>query len=109
MSDSETEKQIQPELDAKIEAEEKARQEAARRKAESSEDDLDKRIRKHVGNLYNEIEGGRFVDCPGCGDKILKRNGTCKRCGTKYDVKSGKWVKDTPDISPRKSGIPWLR
>lgn len=82
---------------ARITAEEKARQDIANKNPGISDDELDKRVRKVVADLYAEVQSSRYIDCPSCGDRILRKNGTCKRCRTKFNVKSGVWEQDAPE------------
>jgi len=102
----EQETQEQEEQEEK-KSEEQATRPAPRKKALNADPDLDGYIEKHVKNLYREIETGRYIECSTCGDKILRKNGTCKRCGMKYDPKKSTWVKDAPEVQDTRP--PWLR
>jgi DNA-directed RNA polymerase subunit RPC12/RpoP len=71
------------------------------------EEDLDTKIKRHVKGLLDEIETGRYIECSGCGDKILRKNGTCKRCHLKFDKSKGTWEQELPTQTNDDETVRW--
>lgn len=63
--------------------------------------DVDKIVDKTVRKVYQESIALKYVECPGCGNLILRKYGECHKCKLRYDSATQSWS-DVVEAAPEK-------
>jgi predicted RNA-binding Zn-ribbon protein involved in translation (DUF1610 family) len=69
--------------------------------------DMDQVIDRTVRRVHQDAISSKYVECPGCGNLILRKYGECQKCDLRYNPQENSWTsadfpkdEDAADDSP---------
>lgn len=54
--------------------------------------DVDAVVDKTVRRVYQDSIATKYVECPGCGNLILRKYGECHKCRLRYNPVDQSWI-----------------
>lgn len=58
--------------------------------------DIDQVVDKTVRKVYQESITAKYIECPGCGNLILRKYGECHKCRLRYNPVDQTWTDSVP-------------